>query len=224
MCSQADNVAVGRPTTNASCFLSDADILGLYTFSFNISDTSGMYPPECSNLSMTWPSSLDNNVSYSPGSRDFTLLPSEPRDFLSPAAPKHLAARQSGPVADNPSSSDKKGGNTTNPPTMFGIIPMGNSFSIPITYPSSYSNRLPSSVISDTPTTWTKQGVTHLNWTLGLSKGTRFILVAGIGDQKQWASGGSSRMLTVGQGDTSCYGWNSGNGSPTDVPSITGES
>jgi hypothetical protein len=44
--------------------------------------------------------------------------------------------------------------------------------------------------------------------------------VAGIGDQMQWASGGSSRMLTVGQGTGDCYGF----GEVTDVPSITGPS
>jgi hypothetical protein len=203
-------VAKPANATNATCFLSDDQILSLYTFSFNISDTSGMYPPECSNLSMTWPSSLENGVQS--GRRDFTL-------------PKHvLQARQSGPVADNPSSSDRKHGNTTNPPSMFGIIPMGNSFSIPVTYSGSYADRLPSSAISDKPTTWTQQGVTHLNWTIGLSKGTRFILVAGIGDEKQWASGGSSKMLTVGQGGTGCYGFSDNGGVTTDVPSITGSS
>jgi hypothetical protein len=203
--------AVGRPAvpTNTTCFLTDEQILALYTFSFNISDTSGMYPPECSNLSMTWPSSLENGVPAG--------------NFALDLKENNLAARQTGPVADNPSSSDRKG-NTTNPPTMFGIIPMGNSFSIPITYPQSYASRLPDSVISNTPTTWTRQGVTHLNWTIGLSKGTRFILVAGIGDEKQWASGGSSRMLTVGQGTTGCYGVLPDAGGVTDVPSITGSS
>ena len=105
----------------------------------------------------------------------------------------------------NPSSSNDSG-NTTNPPTMFGLIPLGNSFSLPITYPanSSFADSLPESSISSEPTTFTRQGVTYLNWTLPLSKGTRFLLVAGIGTAEQWASGGSSRLLTVGQGDESC--------------------
>lgn len=117
----------------------------------------------------------------------------------------------------NPSSSTDSG-NTTNPPTMFGLIPLGNSFSLPITYPanSSFADSLPESSISSEPTTFTKQGVTYLNWTLPLSKGTRFILVAGIGTAEQWASGGSSRLLTVGQGDESCLGGTSGDG-----PSVT---
>lgn len=117
----------------------------------------------------------------------------------------------------NPSSSTDNG-NTTNPPTMFGLIPLGNSFSLPITYAanSSFADSLPESSISSEPTTYTRQGVTYLNWTLPLSKGTRFILVAGIGTAEQWASGGSSRLLTVGQGDDSCLGGTSGDG-----PSVT---
>lgn len=52
-----------------------------------------------------------------------------------------------------------------------------------------------------------------------MAKGTRFILVAGIGSAEQWASGGSSRMFTVGQGTTGCVGSESdGNG----APSVTG--
>ena len=56
-----------------------------------------------------------------------------------------------------------------------------------------------------------------------MAKGTRFILVAGIGDDMQWASGGSSRMLTVGQGYTSCVGTSqTDNDNPP--PSVTGSS
>jgi hypothetical protein len=47
-----------------------------------------------------------------------------------------------------------------------------------------------------------------------LAKGTRFLLVAGIGSAEQWASGGSSRLMTVGQGDDSCLGTSEG-------PSVT---
>lgn len=218
--------AVGRPVnaTNATCFLSDAQMLALYTFSFNISDSSGQYPPECSNLSMAWPSSLDTGIQGS--ARNFVDLPVElPVDVPKGLAPRQAAStEQPAPVATSPSSSDRTSGNTTKPPTMFGIIPLGNSFSIPITYPDTYAYRLPASVISNNPTTWTQRGVTYLNWTIGLSKGTRFILVAGIADDKQWASGGSSQMMTVGQGDLSCYGWNNPDGPTTDVPSITGSS
>lgn len=133
-----------------------------------------------------------------------------------------IAARQQR-LDDSPSSSDRTNGNTTKPPTMFGIIPLGNSFEIPITYSKSaaFAYKLPDSVISDTPTTWTRQGVTNMNWTIPLSKGTRFILVAGIGDDQQWASGGSSRMMTVGQGSDTC---NWPDPSATDQPSATGSS
>lgn len=105
------------------------------------------------------------------------------------------------------SSSNKTSGNTTIPPTMFGIIPLGNSFSIPITYSrkSKFSAGLPESSLSDDPSTWTSKGVTNLNWTVSLTKGTRFILVAGIGSAEQWASGGSSEMMTVGQGGFDCF-------------------
>jgi hypothetical protein len=101
---------------------------------------------------------------------------------------------------------------------MFGLIPLGNSFSIPITYPanSSFADSLPESSISSEPTTYTSQGVTYLNWTLPLAKGTRFLLVAGIGSAEQWASGGSSRLMTVGQGDESCLGTSEG-------PSVTAD-
>jgi hypothetical protein len=122
------------------------------------------------------------------------------------------------------SSSDHTSGNTTAPPTLFGIIPLGNSFNIPITYgnTSKIAQKLPASSLSDTPTTWASQGVSHLNWTIDLAKGTRFILVAGIGSEQQWASGGSSTMLTVGQGSTGCVGSEQTGGDP--APSITGSS
>jgi hypothetical protein len=101
---------------------------------------------------------------------------------------------------------------------MFGLIPLGNSFSIPITYAanSSFADNLPESSISSEPTTFTSHGVTYLNWTVPLAKGTRFLLVAGIGSAEQWASGGSSRLMTVGQGDDLCL--NSGDG-----PSVTAQ-
>jgi hypothetical protein len=134
-----------------------------------------------------------------------------------------LAQRQS--RMDDTSSSDRTNGNTTKPPTMFGIIPLGNSFEIPITFSekAAFAYKLPDSVISDTPTTWTRQGVTYMNWTIPLSKGTRFILVAGIGDDQQWASGGSSRMMTVGQGGDAC-GWPDSGSGVSDQPSTTGSS
>lgn len=131
-------------------------------------------------------------------------------------------------INDNPSSSDRTNGNTTKPPSMFGIIPMGNSFQIPITFSrqAAFAYKLPEDVISDKPSTWTRQGVTNLNWTIPLAKGTRFILVAGIGDDQQWASGGSSRMMTVGQGSEGCTWPEEGSGGSvtTDVPSVTGSS
>jgi len=107
---------------------------------------------------------------------------------------------------EDTSSSNKTSGNTTVPPTLFGIIPLGNSFSIPITYKtgSKAAKGLPESSLSDTPTTTTSKGVTYLDWTVNLAKGTRFILVAGIGSKEEWASGGSSEMMTVGQGGSSC--------------------
>jgi hypothetical protein len=121
---------------------------------------------------------------------------------------------------DSSSSSEKHSGNTTNPPTIFGIIPLGNSFSIPISYGNGtkLASRLPLTSISDTPTTWTAQGVTHLNWLVDMAKGTRFILVAGIGSKQQWASGGSSMMMTVGQGSAGCVGFGSG---ADGAPSVT---
>jgi hypothetical protein len=143
----------------------------------------------------------------------FPRLDPFPMTRLSARSDRDLSKRQD----SNPSSSTDSG-NTTNPPTMFGLIPLGNSFSLPITYPanSSFADSLPETSISSEPTTFTRQGVTYLNWTLPLSKGTRFILVAGIGTAEQWASGGSSRLLTVGQGDESCLGSSYGDG-----PSVT---
>jgi hypothetical protein len=105
---------------------------------------------------------------------------------------------------------------------MFGVIPLGNAFSIPITYDrnSKYGRYLPESSRSDHPTTMTKQGVTYLEWEIELARGTRFILVAGIGSDQQWASGGSSRMLTVGQGGQACVG-SATDPSGDGVPSVT---
>ena len=181
---------VGPPAkvNDTSCFLTDAEILGLYSFSFNISDTSGGFPPQCSNMTMSWPTSLESNVSGSgsPDKRDASRLPER----------------------DSTGSSSTRLGNTTYPPSVFGLIPLGNSFSIPITYDydSPFADSLPKSALSDNPTTWTDDGVTNLNWTIDMAKGTRFILVAGLGSEQQWASGGSSELLTVGQGSSGCVG------------------
>ena len=131
-----------------------------------------------------------------------------------------LTSVSSSSVLERDTSSSEHHGNTSYPPSVFGVIPLGNSFSIPITYPAESTNAkyLPNTSLSDQPTTWTSDGVTNLNWTIDLAKGTRFILVAGIGSDQQWASGGSSTLLTVGQGGTGCVGGEqNGNG----VPSVT---
>lgn len=218
-------------TNDASCFLPNADIAALYTFAFNISNTNSGFPPQCSNLSMAWPTSLESPT-LPPRTRG--LDGDEGDDESDPEGPnpvEDIGERQAGSATTtqtsfvpnlpgtldaDTSSSNKTQGNTTTPPTMFGIIPLGNSFSIPITYSrkSKFVHGLPESSWSDTPTTWTSQGVTHLNWTVSLAKGTRFILVAGIGSHEEWASGGSSEMMTVGQGDSGCA--NAGS-----APSIT---
>jgi hypothetical protein len=203
---------VGPPSeTNSSCFLSDQEILDRYSFSFNTSNTGGGFPPQCSTMTVSWPTSLEQNVSGTIAKRDWddtysylngvpSLYP--PQSLLDPA--RGLIRRQT--PADSSTSTSSDRGNTTYPPTMFGLIPLGNSFSIPITYAanSSFADNLPESSISSMPTTFTSQGVTYLNWTVPLAKGTRFLLVAGIGSAEQWASGGSSRLMTVGQGDDLC--------------------
>ncbi|KAL7422712.1 hypothetical protein Q5752_002003 [Cryptotrichosporon argae] len=262
MAGTTDVLTIGAPysPSTPSCFLTDAEILSLYTFSFNITNTNDDFPPQCSNLSMTWPSSLESNVTGTTTRRalavgldggrgprgirasrralDANLSPLNMRTLRkrygepggtwstggawstgagSAPAPRFLP-RAAEIDNDDTSSSNKTSGNTTAPPTMFGIIPLGNSFSIPITYSthSKFASSLPASSLSDTPTTWTSQGVTHLNWTIDLAKGTRFILVAGIGSEEEWASGGSSEMLTVGQGSTGCVGSEqSGSGAPS---------
>jgi hypothetical protein len=222
---------VGPPsTTNSSCFLSDQDILDRYSFAFNTSNTQGGYPPQCSTMTISWPTSLEQNVTGTIAKRDdeydyeydYTLDPPLEQSIYPPRdlSPEGMFKRQTndgdrdGDDTSTSTSSDR--GNTTNPPTMFGLIPLGNSFSIPITYPanSSFADSLPESSISSQPTTFTSHGVTYLNWTLPLAKGTRFLLVAGIGSAEQWASGGSSRLMTVGQGDESCLGTSEG-------PSVT---
>jgi hypothetical protein len=212
--------AVGT-SDNSTCFLTDAEILALYTFSFNIPDTSSGYPPQCSNLSMSWPTSLESNVTGTTTRRSVADVSTAVDAIL------HSDAVQSLDIQINQydqSSSEHTSGNTSTPPTLFGIIPLGNSFNIPITYGNNTAaaKNLPASSLSDTPTTWTSQGVTHLNWTVDMAKGTRFILVAGIGTDQQWASGGSSKMLTVGQGSTGCVGSEDKNGDGT--PSVTGSS
>ncbi|ORY29633.1 hypothetical protein BCR39DRAFT_588215 [Naematelia encephala] len=207
-----DVMTVGQPATGvAECFLSDEEILGQYTFSFNISDTSNGYPAQCSNLSMSWPSSLESNITGTVERRDITSNITAVVEGLLDKDPV---------LAQLDSSSSKDTGNTTKPPTMFGVIPLGNSFEIPITFPrsSKFAKDLPDSYLSDTPTTYTSHGETHLNWTVDLAKGTRFILVAGIGSEEQWASGGSSTMLTVGQGGAGCSGKEASGGG---VPSVT---
>ena len=221
---------VGPPSiTNSSCFLSDQDILDRYSFAFNTSNTQDGYPPQCSTMTISWPTSLEQNVTGTTAKRnfdyeyDYTIDPPleqsiyPPRDLSGPELFKRQTTGDGDRDADDtsPSTSSDRG-NTTNPPTMFGLIPLGNSFSIPITYPanSSFADSLPESSISSQPTTFTSHGVTYLNWTLPLAKGTRFLLVAGIGSAEQWASGGSSRLMTVGQGDDSCLGTSEG-------PSVT---
>jgi len=180
-------------------------------------------------MTISWPTSLEQNVTGTTAKRnldfeyDYTLDPPleqsiyPPRDLSAPGLFKRQTTGDGDGDADDtsPSTSSDRG-NTTNPPTMFGLIPLGNSFSIPITYPanSSFADSLPESSISSQPTTFTSHGVTYLNWTLPLAKGTRFLLVAGIGSAEQWASGGSSRLMTVGQGDDSCLGTSEG-------PSVT---
>ncbi|KAL1409863.1 hypothetical protein Q8F55_003862 [Vanrija albida] len=210
-------------TNDASCFLKDAEIAGLYTFAFNISNTNAGFPPQCSNLSMAWPTSLESptlpprvrGLGEGDGegdsdSEDVTAViePLDERQAGAAPAQTSFASKFPGVLENaDTSSSNKTQGNTTTPPTMFGIIPLGNSFSIPITYPhkSKFVSGLPEDSLSNTPTTWTSQGVTHLNWTVNLAKGTRFILVAGIGTHEEWASGGSSEMMTVGQGGVGCF-------------------
>ena len=202
-------LAVGAPLVGASdsCFLSDAAILALYSFSFNITDDGMDLAPQCSNLTLSWPTSLEQNVTgFVPASNasDSTAAPASSDD--------------ADDNSDETPSSSRHNGNTTYPPSLFGVIPLGTSFSIPITYDQDlpFASSLPPASLSDTPTTWTSQGVTSVNWTVEMARGTRFILVAGIGSNSQWASGGSSQLMTVGQGTTGCLANNQG-----DVPSIT---
>lgn len=210
----AHETAVGAPATptNGSCFLTDDEILGLYSFSFNISDTSSNLPPQCSNLTMSWPTSLESNVTGVLS----RAVGAQLDDVFEEISTNDTALHRL-----DSSTSDHRG-NTSYPPSMFGVIPLGNSFSIPITYArdSKYAKYLPDSSRSDDPTTWTTTGVTYLNWTVPLAKGTRFILVAGIGSDQQWASGGSSALLTVGQGSTECAFTNT-DGGPDAAPSVT---
>ena len=138
------------PSNKSTCFLTDAQILALYTFSFNISDTFQGYPPQCSNLSLSWPTSLETNVtggmvarrapSFSAGLNNRVLTLSPPRGSKSglksrsPGIINGSAPGDSDFAQLDQSSSGHTWGNTTSPPTMFGIIPLGNSFSIPISY------------------------------------------------------------------------------------------
>ncbi|KAK8850369.1 hypothetical protein IAR55_004287 [Kwoniella newhampshirensis] len=222
-----DVMTVGPSSTNnSSCFLSDQAILDLYSFAFTMNTTTNDdYPPQCSSISFTWPSSLESNVTSGASTnvtkRDCT-------EGTTPDTTHELDLPMDDIVINqlDASSSDHKG-NTTNPPTMFGIIPLGNSFSIPITFDrqSRYARYLPESALSDNPTTFTRQGLTYLNWTVDMAKGTRFILVAGIGSSEEWASGGSTAMLTVGQGSTGCVGSEqSGGGAPSITASGTSTS
>ncbi|KGB75393.2 hypothetical protein CNBG_1231 [Cryptococcus deuterogattii R265] len=204
-----DVMTVGASVTDTkSCFMTDAQILSLYSFSFNMTTADGSdYPPQCSNISVSWPTSLESNVTSDVAKRNFIE-----KSLEDPAVEINID------LEELSASSSEHLGNTTAPPTLFGVIPLGNSFSIPITFPrnSSFASHLPESSLSDSPTTHTSHGTTHLNWTVDMAKGTRFILVAGIGSAEQWASGGSSRMFTVGQGTTGCVGSESdGNGAPS---------
>lgn len=206
---------------NTNCFLSDDQILSLYTFSFNITNSDNDYPAQCSNVSMTWPTSLEGNVTSGLPVYNSTRRSIESNGYdVEMARDTTVSSRT--PASDNQdvyvngtttlnqldTSTSKDGGNTTKPPTMYGLIPLGNSFQLPITFSKSsrFAAHLPETSLSDTPTTYTSQGTTHLNWTVTLAKGTRFILVAGIGSDEQWASGGSSSMMTVGQGNSVCVG------------------
>jgi hypothetical protein len=178
---------------------------------------------------MSWPTSLESNITGGGSISNTKRAGVETSTDLSIGSSVsdifETSQRIDGGVQlnqlDSTSSSDQHSGNTTNPPTIFGIIPLGNSFSIPITYGNGtrLASRLPSSSISNTPTTWTSQGITHLNWTIDMARGTRFILVAGIGSMEEWASGGSSTMLTVGQGSSSCAFID-----PDGAPSVTASS
>lgn len=199
-----------------SCFLNNAQINDLYTFAFNISDSHDSRPPQCSNLTISWPTSLssdiDNGSDITTKNVDDWML--ERRDEHAAEPPVELGfelenMEARGDDDDFSSGANRTTGtwNTTTPPTLFGIIPLGNSFSIPVTYDKNRGKQfgLPDEYLSHEPTTWTADGVTSLNWTVNLAKGTRFILVAGIGSQEQWASGGSSEMMTVGQGPSTCF-------------------
>lgn len=210
-----------------SCFLNNAQINDLYTFAFNISDSHHGRPPQCSNLTISWPTSLKSEIdngtkSPSKETNGWMLDRRETSSVLptiDPAEPVDAVERAEQPVVqtldargsndDFSSGANRTTGkwNTTTPPTLFGIIPLGNSFSIPVTYDKAKQKLfgLPDEYLSHDPTTWTEKGVTSLNWTVNLAKGTRFILVAGIGSQEQWASGGSSEMMTVGQGPNTCF-------------------
>ncbi|WVQ86020.1 hypothetical protein IAT38_008188 [Cryptococcus sp. DSM 104549] len=205
-----DVMTVGS-TTDTSCFLTDQAILDLYSFSFNLTTASGdNYPPQCSNISLSWPTSLESNVTSDVARRDVSDAVSSIELDVDATELEQLAA-----------STSERSGNTTNPPTIFGVIPLGNSFSVPITFSKSskFAKYLPASSLSDNPTTITRQGNTYLNLTVDMAKGTRFLLVAGIGSAEEWASGGSSKMFTVGQGSTNCQG--SGDSSSA-APSVTG--
>jgi hypothetical protein len=170
---------------------------------------------------MNWPTSLESNVTGTLEKRSKEIDASEGTgSTIDIAARIREDLLPLSDIGERAPSSSNDTGNTTNPPSVFGLIPLGNSFSIPITYSpnSRFASTLPEGYISDTPTTYTNHGATYLNWTIQLAKGTRFILVAGIGSAQQWASGGSSRLLTVGQGDTSCQAPQTG---PDAAPSVT---
>lgn len=163
---------------------------------------------------MSWPTSLESNVT---GTITARSIGEAVDDVFEETQQEDVTT-----IHQLDSSSSDNRGNTTYPPSMFGVIPLGNSFSIPITYAmdSKYAKYLPNSSRSDNPTTWTTRGVTYLNWTVPLAKGTRFILVAGIGSDQQWASGGSSALMTVGQGSTGCAFVDADGGNDS-APSIT---
>ncbi|ODN82848.1 hypothetical protein L202_01109 [Cryptococcus amylolentus CBS 6039] len=205
-----DVMTVGTSSTgDSSCFLSDDQILDLYSFSFTLDTANNdTYPAQCSNISLSWPTSLESNVTSDVAKRDLAGL-------------DKMAERDSSVELEELAlSSSDHSGNTTSPPTLFGVIPLGNSFSIPITYAntSKFASSLPASSLSDNPTTRTSQGTTYLDWTVDMAKGTRFLLVAGIGSEQKWASGGSSKMFTVGQGSTGCVGSEQGSDG---APSVT---
>ena len=161
-------------------------------------------------MTISWPTSLDNATVTGTTERRSTIDADKSVDSgetsFAPDLYSDGVLENDHLFTERAKSTSENSGNTTFPPSLFGVIPLGNSFNITVTYDkkSKYASSLPASSVSDDPTTWTRHGVTYLNWTIPMAKGTRFILVAGMSKDEQWASGGSSMLYTVGQGDSSC--------------------